>query len=264
VKNLILVDGTWRKAKWILNHNPRLTKAPVQRVHCTVTREGQFKFRKEPRKGFVSTLEALCHALTQLDKSLESVSEALMKGFQRMVEIQLTFIPERKNKSDPKNANITTKQVDISIPSANRLLSSAETKKNTPSVTWGGGAEKEILALLKATPKALPYRITKDGKRGCDRTVVWALCETLLKIDGKWSYRELFRMNNVTHKTAIAVCKLANRNRARGSRLCTISVKCLKKTSPDSLNPNSAVPRNPTGMRGNKIQALKTTANTEY
>eukprot|EP01050_Picozoa_sp_SAG11_P025402 SAG11_NODE_5717_length_1480_cov_3.475742_2_plen_344_part_00 len=76
---LILVDGTWGQARAMVNSNPRLLEATlpsggggrpaVRLVHISGLLEAgsEFGFRKEPRRGFVSTLEALCAALASLE-----------------------------------------------------------------------------------------------------------------------------------------------------------------------------------------------------
>ena len=62
VKGLIVIDGTWRKARKILHLNPWLMDLP--RIAIESHLEGLYKgFRKAESRGQLSTLEAVCQAL---------------------------------------------------------------------------------------------------------------------------------------------------------------------------------------------------------
>lgn len=93
-RTLILLDGTWRAAKRIVRANPRLFSASARLAHLSslATKPSEFRFRREPKPGFVSTLEALCLALAVMEPTNTSVRAAMMTGFRRLVAIQESFI----------------------------------------------------------------------------------------------------------------------------------------------------------------------------
>ncbi len=64
---LWLLDGTWRKAYKILQLNPALQALP--RFTPNAQQQGQYQIRKAPKEGQLSTLEACCHALGELEQS---------------------------------------------------------------------------------------------------------------------------------------------------------------------------------------------------
>ena len=64
VNTLILVDGTWQQAKNLLKTATKEIielnlKKKLLLCHLNKCGEGKFIFRREPVKGFISTLEAL-------------------------------------------------------------------------------------------------------------------------------------------------------------------------------------------------------------
>ena len=62
---LIILDGTWRKSRKLLHCNPILKSLP--RLTLDSNLEGQYHIRKAHKIGQLSTLEACCAALTQLE-----------------------------------------------------------------------------------------------------------------------------------------------------------------------------------------------------
>ena len=69
VKQLIVLDGTWRKVRKMLLNNPWLTQLP----HLSLQPEqsGRYAIRSSPRADGVSTLEAAVMALELLDSNTE-------------------------------------------------------------------------------------------------------------------------------------------------------------------------------------------------
>jgi len=63
---LLILDGTWRKARKILHLNPWLGQLP--RLALTHPRPSRYHIRKAEREGQLSTLEAACSAIEQLEK----------------------------------------------------------------------------------------------------------------------------------------------------------------------------------------------------
>ena len=69
---LIVLDGTWRKSRKMLYRNPLLQQLPrlsLQRMPAS-----HYLIRKAHRPDQLSTLEATCAALAQLEGTLNSFS----------------------------------------------------------------------------------------------------------------------------------------------------------------------------------------------
>lgn len=66
VEVLIVLDGTWRKAKRILQYNETLRKLPKLKLSSELS--SIYKIRKAPKQNFLSTLESSIYALSVLDQ----------------------------------------------------------------------------------------------------------------------------------------------------------------------------------------------------
>jgi DTW domain-containing protein len=75
---LIIIDGTWRKSRKILCKNPYLQTLP--RLILNVLPAGQYTIRKARKPHQLSTLEATCAALAQLESD-KAKFEPLVKSF---------------------------------------------------------------------------------------------------------------------------------------------------------------------------------------
>ena len=75
---LIIIDGTWRKSRKILIKNPYLQTLP--RLILNDLPAGQYTIRKARKPHQLSTLEATCAALTQLERSTQKF-EPIMQSF---------------------------------------------------------------------------------------------------------------------------------------------------------------------------------------
>jgi DTW domain-containing protein len=62
---LVVLDGTWRKSRKMLHRNPLLQALP--RLALTQMAASHYLIRKAHAPDQLSTLEASCHALAQLD-----------------------------------------------------------------------------------------------------------------------------------------------------------------------------------------------------
>lgn len=62
---LVILDGTWRKSRKMLYLNPLLQSLP--RLALADAPPSQYRIRKAHRPDQLSTLEAACHALAQLE-----------------------------------------------------------------------------------------------------------------------------------------------------------------------------------------------------
>ncbi|MFZ6846255.1 tRNA-uridine aminocarboxypropyltransferase [Undibacterium sp. RuTC16W] len=73
---LIVLDGTWRKSRKMLYQNRLLQALP--RVTLCDTGESHYRIRKAHKPDQLSTLEATCYALMQLEKSHESEQRSVI------------------------------------------------------------------------------------------------------------------------------------------------------------------------------------------
>ncbi|GAB3106134.1 DTW domain-containing protein [Aestuariicella hydrocarbonica] len=64
---LLVLDGTWRKARKLLYLNPWLSE--LRPYPLTAPGPGRYSIRKAEKPGQLSTLEAVCAAISQAEKS---------------------------------------------------------------------------------------------------------------------------------------------------------------------------------------------------
>ena len=83
---LIVIDGTWRKSRKMLHLNPLLQQLP--RVSLTEVPLSRYVIRKAHRPDQLSTLEATCLALAQLEGNEERF-DPLLNAFDGFVAQQL-------------------------------------------------------------------------------------------------------------------------------------------------------------------------------
>jgi len=88
---LIVIDGTWRKAKRLLYKNPLLENLPS--LHLGLDKTSRYTIRKPPFSGALSTLEAVYEALSFLEKDHDKFAP-LLETFQRMIKNQIEKIPK--------------------------------------------------------------------------------------------------------------------------------------------------------------------------
>ena len=88
---LVVLDGTWRKSRKMLRLNPALGQLP--RLSLEDAPASNYLIRKAHKPGQLSTLEATCAALAQLEGSAERY-QPLLKAFDGFVTQQLAFVPK--------------------------------------------------------------------------------------------------------------------------------------------------------------------------
>lgn len=97
---LVFIDGRWPQAVKMIERSPWLRYLPRAVLS---PRQSAYTFRKQPRPGFVSTLEAVAEALEILEGpdacTAQGVATGLRSLFQEMVAIQSRFIPNCKDKN---------------------------------------------------------------------------------------------------------------------------------------------------------------------
>lgn len=82
---LVILDATWRKSRKMLHLNPLLQSLP--RLGLDDVPASRYRIRKAHREGQLSTFEATCHALVQLEGDEEKYG-ALLEAFDGFVSQQ--------------------------------------------------------------------------------------------------------------------------------------------------------------------------------
>ena len=86
---LVVLDGTWSQSRSLLRDNSWLQSLP--KVAFAPDAPSEYRIRREPREDFVSTIEALVHALGMLEDGDPGRFQALMAPFRAMVDLQVKF-----------------------------------------------------------------------------------------------------------------------------------------------------------------------------
>lgn len=87
---LVVIDGTWRKSRKMLYLNSALQSLP--RLTLTETPASLYKIRKAHSENQLSTLEASCYALQQLERGATNYTP-LLSAMTRFVVQQSAFVP---------------------------------------------------------------------------------------------------------------------------------------------------------------------------
>ncbi|RJG04353.1 DTW domain-containing protein [Noviherbaspirillum sedimenti] len=87
---LVVLDGTWRKSRKMLYLNPLLQQLP--RLPLLQAPPSRYAIRKAHRPHQLSTLEATCHALMQLE-NCDPKFQPLLQAFDGFVAQQLDYRP---------------------------------------------------------------------------------------------------------------------------------------------------------------------------
>jgi DTW domain-containing protein YfiP len=85
---LVAIDGTWSQAKVLYRDNPWLAELP--HVKLAQPPPSNYRIRREPKDNYVSTLEALVHALKVLEPDT-SGWDGLLARFARMIDQQIAY-----------------------------------------------------------------------------------------------------------------------------------------------------------------------------
>lgn len=87
---LVVLDATWRKSRKMLHRSPALQRLP--RLTLDDVPQGRYAIRKAHQPGQLSTLEATCAALAQLEGDAAHW-QPLLAAFDRFVAQQQAFVP---------------------------------------------------------------------------------------------------------------------------------------------------------------------------
>ena len=88
---LVVLDATWRKSRKMLHLNPLLRKLP--RLSLEDVPVSGYRIRKAQKVGQLSTLEATCAALAEVEGDVGRY-RPLLQAFEGFVAQQLAFRPE--------------------------------------------------------------------------------------------------------------------------------------------------------------------------
>jgi DTW domain-containing protein YfiP len=86
---LVVLDATWRKSRKMLHLSPGLQRLP--RLALNEVPTGRYAIRKAHAPGQLSTLEATCAALAQLERNTERW-QPLLAAFDAFVTGQMNYI----------------------------------------------------------------------------------------------------------------------------------------------------------------------------
>lgn len=87
---LVVPDGTWRKARKLLYLNPLLATLP--RVSLSAAAPSRYRLRKAPEEGALSTIEAIVAALDVLEAPARF--DALLRLFEALIDRQIAAMGE--------------------------------------------------------------------------------------------------------------------------------------------------------------------------
>ncbi|CAL0307408.1 unnamed protein product [Lupinus luteus] len=97
VKNLIVLDGTWAKAKRVYSENPWLNILPHLKLEVNET-SLYSDVRQQPKAGYLSTIESIVYALKALGEKNHEGLDNLLDTFESMVGDQRRCKDERLSK----------------------------------------------------------------------------------------------------------------------------------------------------------------------
>ena len=90
---LVVLDATWRKSRKMLHLSPALQRLPrLSRLSLVDAPASDYVIRKAHKPGQISTLEATCAALAQLEGGPEKFAP-LLRAFKGFVAQQLALRP---------------------------------------------------------------------------------------------------------------------------------------------------------------------------
>jgi DTW domain-containing protein YfiP len=89
---LVVLDATWRKSRKMLHQNPALQRLP--RLALDEVPQSRYAIRKAHAPGQLSTLEATCAALAQLEGDTTRW-QPLLAAFDGFVAQQRLFMPNQ-------------------------------------------------------------------------------------------------------------------------------------------------------------------------
>lgn len=92
INSLIVIDGTWRKARKIWEINPQLHGLPTIRLNNE--NKSEYRIRKAPRDGYLSTVECIVVSLRELEGRPQGY-QPLLELFSEMIDFQIEKMGKR-------------------------------------------------------------------------------------------------------------------------------------------------------------------------
>ncbi len=104
---LFVLDGTWPQARGLYRQNPWLAEMP----HVTLASgaPSRYRIRREPKRAYVSSLEAVTRALRILEPSRTAELEALDDAFVTMIDRRIAMrggAARHRTRHRPKRPNL--------------------------------------------------------------------------------------------------------------------------------------------------------------
>jgi len=102
VKYLIFIDATWRKAKkiWALSSNLHGLKT----LKLNMDRKSDYRIRKVPADGYLSTVEAIAYCLSDFDGNSDRY-QGMLSSFKVMIDKQIENMGQDVYESNYDNAD---------------------------------------------------------------------------------------------------------------------------------------------------------------
>ncbi|BFM15954.1 DTW domain-containing protein [Maricurvus nonylphenolicus] len=91
---LVVLDGTWRKSRKLLHLNPTLSELP--RLRLSELPASRYTIRKAHNPDQLSTLEATCLALGQIDQSPDTY-QSILDAFDQFIQRLQGFMPDHSS-----------------------------------------------------------------------------------------------------------------------------------------------------------------------
>ncbi|KAL6202350.1 hypothetical protein ACLB2K_026058 [Fragaria x ananassa] len=185
VKNLIVLDGTWSKAKRMYVENPWLKLLPHLKLNLDKLSLYN-EVRVQPKPGFLSTIESIVYALKAVGDSPEGLDN-LLDVFESMVEDQRRCKEERiSNHNCHFNSNCLAKQRSGLEPAG------LAKKTGSRRPLFGGGRTKHFSFVVGkggVTHNMLDehHNHWKRASRGCEdlvfrcRLLIWTMFPSTLR-----------------------------------------------------------------------------------
>lgn len=100
IKTLLVIDGTWRKARKIWEINSQLHKLPTIRLDSN--KKTSYRIRKAPQEGYLSTVECIVEGLRVLETRPDGY-QPLIRLFTEMVDFQINKMGEKTYSKNYEN-----------------------------------------------------------------------------------------------------------------------------------------------------------------
>jgi len=96
IEHLIFIDATWRKAKKIWSLSTNLHKLPAIKLDA---RQSNYRIRKIPADGYLSTVEAIAESLSVLEAD-DKKYKSMLSVFDSMIDNQIEMMGQETYKNN--------------------------------------------------------------------------------------------------------------------------------------------------------------------